>query len=329
MLIENSKRSLVAMIRLMVTALVSSLVVIGMPNNANAATQSCSASTPAVKRPTVKSGDKGSCVKDLQRRLNTKGAKLSVDGDFGSKTKTAVVSYQRKNRLTADGIVGLQTWSLLLGTTNVVTTPKPKPPTATTGNVDNCWQSGSQVWLSFDDSASSAQLNSILNTLKKKNVKAYFFFRGDWAKSNPSLMKRIKADGHYVGNHTYDHPSLTSLSESGVRYQIKNGIAGNSNPKLLRPPYGNGAKNANIQKIAGSMGYKTCYWTVDSKDWDKSVTTSSTVLRNRILYGDKYTPPVKPGGMVLMHGHGRYTASALPSLIDGIRARGMKLPPLR
>ena len=65
-------------------------------------------SVPAATQPTLKLGSKGASVKLLQKKLN-----LATDGDFGPKTKAAVVAFQKKNGLAADGIVGSKTWSLL------------------------------------------------------------------------------------------------------------------------------------------------------------------------------------------------------------------------
>jgi peptidoglycan hydrolase-like protein with peptidoglycan-binding domain len=69
--------------------------------------------TSAPKEPLVRYGAKGKAVMVLQRALNKKGAHLSVDGDFGPKTKAAVEHFQRSRNLTVDGIVGPNTWRAL------------------------------------------------------------------------------------------------------------------------------------------------------------------------------------------------------------------------
>lgn len=61
----------------------------------------------------MRSGNSGATVRSLQTRLNTKGAALTLDGSYGSKTVSAVQTFQRANRLTADGVVGRQTWNAL------------------------------------------------------------------------------------------------------------------------------------------------------------------------------------------------------------------------
>lgn len=82
----------------------------------------------------VSYGSQGADVKKLQELLNSKGAKLSVDGIFGNQTQQAVKNYQKANGLAVDGIVGNNTWGALTKaqTTTAPTTPAPtetKTPT--------------------------------------------------------------------------------------------------------------------------------------------------------------------------------------------------------
>lgn len=76
------------------------------------------ATKPAPSKPvipaTVRKGSKGAVVEQLQQALNRAGAKLTVDGDFGGKTDTAVRAFQRKHKLAMDGVVGPETWAALL-----------------------------------------------------------------------------------------------------------------------------------------------------------------------------------------------------------------------
>lgn len=189
------------------------------------------------------------------------------------------------------------------------------------------------VWLTFDDYGSDAQVKSILSTLWNYNVRAVFFPQGNFARYHPSLIRLIRSQGHIIGNHTYNHPSLTSLSDTSVKWQIDTAAkyiaaAGglNSHPKLFRCPYGNGAFSSRINAILTARGYQNCYWTVDTRDWSGS---SAATIIHRVRYGDTYTPPVYARGVVLMHMHGRYTGVALPGVIQAVKARGLTLPRIR
>ncbi|TXS09014.1 MULTISPECIES: peptidoglycan-binding domain-containing protein [unclassified Streptomyces] len=65
---------------------------------------------------TVRSGSTGQAVKAAQTQLNVYGYGLALDGSYGSKTKSAVVAFQKKHHLKVDGVVGPETWRVLLGT---------------------------------------------------------------------------------------------------------------------------------------------------------------------------------------------------------------------
>jgi peptidoglycan/xylan/chitin deacetylase (PgdA/CDA1 family) len=197
---------------------------------------------------------------------------------------------------------------------------------ATIQQIEHCYNTTTDVWLTFDDSGSAAQVNSILATLKRNNVKGRFLFRGDWARKNPALFKTIAAAGHIIGNHTSTHPALSRMSEANVVAQITQGTAATGSPKLLRPPFGGGAFTTRLQQIAQKQGYQLCRWTTDTYDWDG---TSTSVMVERIKFGDYRSAPVSAGGVILMHGHGEHTAAGLQAIIDTIRAKKLKLQPLK
>lgn len=81
---------------------------------------------------TIQYGSSGEDVKKLQEELNKHGYKLDVDGQFGSKTQSAVKDYQKKNNLSVDGIVGVNTWGSLTAKSTATTTSKAQSKTATT-----------------------------------------------------------------------------------------------------------------------------------------------------------------------------------------------------
>lgn len=183
------------------------------------------------------------------------------------------------------------------------------------------------VWLTFDDGGSFTQVDSILRTLAATDVRGTFFPLGNWARSNPTLIRRMKAEGHLVGNHSYDHPQLSRLSTAAVIREITDAeryIVPNTSPKLFRCPYGDGAFSTRIRDILTARGYQDCYWTCDTQDW--SGVSASTIVR-RVLQGDSTTPRASERGVVLMHMSGRHTGEALPSVISGLRSRGLTLPP--
>lgn len=214
--------------------------------------------------------------------------------------------------------------------------PAPRPISTTAAAIRSCgWSSkNTKVHLTFDDSGSTTQVNAILDYLKAQNIRATFFPIGDWSRTTTgkALVKRMLAEGHLVGNHTKTHMSLTSGNldtlafRNKVRAEIAGGVKGNVKAPLLRPPYGNGAFDARIKKIATAAGYQLCYWDKDSRDWSSTITTDQIV--SRVMNGKADGPvaarerALRQGDVVLFHMHGRHTLAALKKIVPKVRAKG-------
>jgi peptidoglycan/xylan/chitin deacetylase (PgdA/CDA1 family) len=201
----------------------------------------------------------------------------------------------------------------------------PDVPVATYTRTYSCGNDSPYVWLTFDDYGSTAQVRSILATLRRNDAKALMFPVGTWARANPSLISAMKHDGQVIDNHTATHADLSSAAASTVLREIDNGARPSTSVRLLRPPGGAGAFSTRLTALAASRGYSLCFWTVDTRDW--AGTTTSQMVR-KVRYGDAMTPPVEPGGVILMHFHGRHTAAGLQSVINAVRVRGLRLQPL-
>jgi len=169
---------------------------------------------------------------------------------------------------------------------------------------------GDSVMLTFDDYGNSSQVKQILKVLAENGVKAMFFVQGDWAEKSPELIDQIRKAGHMIGNHTYSHQDLKSLTDEEVREEIRRG----PQSKWLRPP--RGRYNDRIRQIAAEFGQVICYWDTDSDDW-------MGVSKDAIVR--KVVTEVKPGSVVLLHIHAAHTAEALPEVIAGIRGRGFEV----
>ncbi|SEQ56795.1 polysaccharide deacetylase family sporulation protein PdaB [Virgibacillus subterraneus] len=159
---------------------------------------------------------------------------------------------------------------------------------------------------------------SILNVLKKHNVKATFFIEGKWAQENADFVKMIDEQGHVIGNHAYNHPDMSRLSKKQITEQINRtneilkAITDNK-PKWLAPP--SGSYNDQVVKIAHEMNMETILWSVDTIDWKNP---SVSVMMNRVNNN------IHPGATVLMHPTSS-TAQGLDSLIVNIKEKGYKI----
>lgn len=191
--------------------------------------------------------------------------------------------------------------------------------------IERCFNATDLVWLTFDDGGSPSQVSRILSTLRRNQVRGRFFFTGAWAARYPGLLHRIRTQGHVVGNHSYSHAALSKESAASVLGQLDRGTRSTARPRLLRPPFAAGAFTRRLQALARTRGYKLCRWTVDTYDWQGA---STARMVERIRRGDDLTPPIAPGGNILMHGTAPHTSFGLQQIINAVRAKGLRLESL-
>ncbi|QOR68604.1 polysaccharide deacetylase family protein [Cytobacillus suaedae] len=155
---------------------------------------------------------------------------------------------------------------------------------------------------------------SMLETLKKHNVKASFFLEGRWVKENPEIAKMISDAGHEVGNHSYTHPDLKTLATEEVREQLTktNKVIEatiGKKPTLFGPP--SGSFRPEVVKIASESNMRTILWSVDTIDWQRP---QPSVIINRVI------GKIHPGALILMHPT-ESTATALETLILSLKKK--------
>ncbi|MDK6808453.1 peptidoglycan N-acetylglucosamine deacetylase [Corynebacterium sp. HMSC062E11] len=173
------------------------------------------------------------------------------------------------------------------------------------------------VAITYDDGPGelTAQL---LDTLKAKDAHASFMVLAPSATAHPDLLRRMKAEGHTVGNHTASHRELNKLSPSDVDGEIKAGAAAikaatGENPRWMRPPYG--ATNGTVDAAAKANGQAQALWSVDTVDWKD---------RNSEHVCEAAVSGAQPGSIVLMHDIHATTVGAADCVIDGLRAKGLE-----
>lgn len=201
---------------------------------------------------------------------------------------------------------------------------------AATAQTRTCGSTGRDVSLTFDDMGSAAQVRGILAQLRRANAKGRFFLIGSWTRSNPRLVREILAAGHEVHNHTATHPRLDRLSDGAVSAQMRGGpaqIGASSRVRLFRPPYGVQWDTTRMSRLAAANGMRVCAWTSDTHDWAGATPAQ---MAWRVRHGDRVSPRVEAGGVVLMHVNGRHTSrGGVQAVVDAIRARGLRPTPLR
>ncbi|RYE80665.1 MAG: hypothetical protein EOO74_01805 [Myxococcales bacterium] len=139
------------------------------------------------------------------------------------------------------------------------------------------------VALTFDDGPARDQTPRLLDILGGLKVNATFFVVGQRVAAAPRLAARIQQRGHAIGNHSWSHPDLTRLSDSGIRGQLDRAHrqlrgAGVRPSKLMRPPYG--AINSRVRGVIRRMGLVPVLWDIDTRDWESG---TSRQIADRVL----------------------------------------------
>jgi peptidoglycan/xylan/chitin deacetylase (PgdA/CDA1 family) len=171
------------------------------------------------------------------------------------------------------------------------------------------------IALTYDDGPAQHTAR-LLDILAERDARVTFYTVGSNADYQPDLIARIAAEGHEIGNHTYDHLDLTTLSTDGVHEQVDSTqaaiAAGTDAPSVtLRPPYG-----ATNEVVSGAVGMPQVIWTIDTEDWQDR---DAAIVTSRVLEG------AEPGVIVLMHDIHSTTVDAAPAIVDGLLEQGYAL----
>lgn len=172
------------------------------------------------------------------------------------------------------------------------------------------------VALTFDDGPFAPVGNQIMDCMAQYGGKATFYVVGNRCASYRDEMQRMAAEGHEIGNHTYEHKYLNKLNAEQIQYQINRGseaiqAASGVAPATVRLPGGN--KNATVLE---NVNAPMIMWSIDTLDW-KTKNTQSTI--------DKVLGSVKDGDVVLMHELYAQTGEAAVQIIPALVERGYQL----
>jgi len=173
--------------------------------------------------------------------------------------------------------------------------------------------------LTFDDGP-SINTPHLLDMLEEYGIPATFFMLGNQAERHPDIVRRVIAEGHEVGNHSYSHPNLRVVSPARKEDELRrtDTILRNlgATPTFIRPPYG--SYDASTEKIAEGLGLTVILWSMDSRDWQRLPDNYATLRNNR---GTVYAPGTLRG-IFLFHDSHKRTVDDLPRIIRDLRAGG-------
>ncbi len=181
------------------------------------------------------------------------------------------------------------------------------------------------VSLIFNAGAGYQPAPAILRTLREKDVRTTFFLMGWWAEKEPELVRAIAAEGHEIASHGNRIFDLTQSSDAEVTADLARAddIIRGITARTTRPLWSASAgyRDTRVHRIAASLGYRPIFWTVDGGDWRLDSTAEG--VRQRVVNG------ATNGAIIVMHFESPRTvdtiAPVLPSIIDGLRARGFTL----
>jgi len=185
------------------------------------------------------------------------------------------------------------------------------------------------VALTFDDGPNPEYTDKILDILSAKKAPAAFFMVGRHVEKYPEVARRVFAEGHDIGNHTFTHRDLVPATRKTIEKEVNKtdqaimDIVG-IRTRLFRPPRGI-ISNAG-RKLLVEMGYTIALWTVSAVDW-RGLPPKAIVKR--------ITRHIRTGGVILFHDSGAVlrseganrgnTVEALPLVIDELRRRGYEI----
>ena len=170
------------------------------------------------------------------------------------------------------------------------------------------------LYLTFDCGYENGNTGAILDALKKHNAPATFFVVGHFLETAPELVKRIVAEGHTVGNHTYHHPDMSRISDPVAFRKEMDSVAelfeqltDTRIAPYYRPPQGKYA-TANLQ-MAKDLGYSTFFWSLAYVDWNTDAQPSHEEAMSKL------TSRVHPGAVVLLHNTSKTNGEILDEVL--------------
>ena len=183
------------------------------------------------------------------------------------------------------------------------------------------------IYLTFDCGYENGNTEPILDALKKHDVKATFFVVGNFLETSPELTKRMVAEGHIVGNHTYHHPDMSKISTKEAFEKELNdvktlfqSITGSEMAHYYRPPQGK-YSTSNLE-MAKELGYKTFFWSLAYVDWIQDEQPTKEQAFSKLL------SRIHPGAVVLLHSTSSTNAAILDELLTKWEEMGYHFAPL-
>lgn len=182
------------------------------------------------------------------------------------------------------------------------------------------------LYLTFDEGYENGYSAQILDILKKTSVPAAFFITGDYLKSEGELVKRMTDEGHIVGNHTKNHPSMPSVKNISTLVNEITQLDDDyftltgKHMSYFRPPKGEYSERS--LAVCKDLGYKTVLWSFAYADWERDKEKGADYAYDQIM------PYLHDGAIILLHAVSKDNADALERVIGDARSMGYEFKSL-
>ncbi|MDO7485991.1 delta-lactam-biosynthetic de-N-acetylase [Peribacillus sp. NPDC096448] len=176
------------------------------------------------------------------------------------------------------------------------------------------------VYLTFDNGYENGYTAQILDVLKKHGAPGTFFVTGHYLKTAPELVVRMANEGHIVGNHSWNHPDMTSVTDDVIRTELERvkeateKLTGQKGMNYLRPP--RGIFNERTMRIAKKEGYYHIFWSLAYRDWIVDQQKGAAFAHDEVL------KQIHPGAILLLHTVSKDNAEALDSILTDLEKQG-------
>ena len=184
-----------------------------------------------------------------------------------------------------------------------------------------CAEKGEKVMhLTFDCGYENGYTDQMLDILKKHDAKGCFFVTMTYIRDNPDIVKRMKEEGHQVGNHTVHHPCMPEKSVEEQKSELKEcsdfmrNETGYEMDMYFRPP--SGEYSEQVLQLAKDMGYKTIFWSMAYLDYDVNNQPGTDYVI------DHFAKYYHPGAIPLIHNVSSSNAQALDTVLTNLEKEG-------
>ncbi len=183
------------------------------------------------------------------------------------------------------------------------------------------------LYLTFDEGYENGYTSKILDVLRDNQVPACFFITGPYLKTEQALVRRMAAEGHDVGNHTVNHPSMPSVSDNAKLKQEMTQLSEDyynltgQTMLFMRPPKGEYSERT--LALTRELGMKTIFWSFAYKDWDTNFQRGSDFAYREVM------DYIHNGCILLLHAVSKDNTEALDRIIKDAQAQGYTFQSLR